>query len=69
MPDVEDILLGGGIGIVGGWFISRSKGDPAVPPMIAEALERHKERVAAKIAADVEANVADEAASGEGGAA
>lgn len=49
MADWEDIVLGGAVGIVGGYFVTRKKGEPKVPPIIAEALERHKASVEQKI--------------------
>jgi|PlaIllAssembly_1097288.scaffolds.fasta_scaffold18763_1 hypothetical protein len=49
MADWEDIVLGGAVGTIGGFFLSKRKGDTPIPPMVEDALIRHKAKVEAKI--------------------
>lgn len=50
MADWEDIVLGGAIGTIGGFFLSKRTGPTPVPEMIQDAALRHKIRVEQKIA-------------------
>lgn len=67
MADWEDIVLGGALGIAGGFLLTKRKGDPPVPPIIEDALKRHKERVEAKISNQKSSDVSDGEAGVVGG--
>jgi hypothetical protein len=53
MADWEDIVLGGALGTIGGFFLTKKKAGGDIP-LLEDALIRHKARVEAKIASQTQ---------------